>query len=97
MSTKFWDNFVRYLLEMDHKYHRMLDIGPGYGTFSLIYSHICTGEVNWLSYSDEEKIEMDHIDFAKQKYPVKRIYGELQNPGFALEEKYCLIVFCEVL
>lgn len=46
MSTKFWDNFIRYLYEKDDKSYRMLDIGPGYGTFSLIYSHICTGEVN---------------------------------------------------
>lgn len=97
MSTKFWDNFVWHLYNSRKKDVKMLDIGPGYGTFSLIYSQICSGEVNWLCYSNNERVEQDFISCNRDKYPVTKNYAEVQNPKFNLKEKYDLIVFCEVL
>ncbi|MCL2078879.1 MAG: class I SAM-dependent methyltransferase [Oscillospiraceae bacterium] len=98
-STTHWDATIKWLSEPNYtRPETMLDIGPGWGTLSYIINDLYGGvDTTWVCVSKKERWDDAYIDWENMQYPVKRIFGLIENPSFSISERYDLIILTEVM
>ncbi len=100
LTTEFWDTTILWLVCIPDsgKPASMLDIGPGWGLYSIILNRLWPGlKTTWVNYSQTPKEEMDVIDQLHKQYDVRRIYGFIEDPKFLVHDTFDLIILTEVL
>lgn len=82
-----------------HNPKKMLDIGPGNGLSSYVLCYLCENlDTAWICLSNGEKhMEEGFIDATGSKFPVRKYFGQIENPNFLLDEKFDLIIFTEIM
>jgi len=101
-STSWWHWLLLWLNEDLEKRKNVIDIleiGPGYGLLSTILKNIRNNfNLDWLSFGTAPVLDInfDKLTHVFPGYSYNNIFGIVEDPKFAIEKKYDIIVMTEV-